>query len=90
MVISYIHLICWCMKSAFYECQQTWYSLMVVMVGETSSGSCPAPTMLLGHSEALKLIGVSIHLWCAATLEAGAVVATSRCRVLTMRQDVMS
>jgi hypothetical protein len=48
-----------------------WYSLMLVMVGEMINGSCPAPDMLLGQSEASKLIGVSTHLRCGATLGAG-------------------
>jgi hypothetical protein len=29
-----------------------WYSLTLEMVGETSSGSCLAPAMFLGQSEA--------------------------------------
>jgi hypothetical protein len=41
---------------------KTCYSLMLAMVGETSSGSCPAPAMLLGQSQASNPIGVSIHL----------------------------
>jgi hypothetical protein len=32
---------------------RTWYNLMLVMVGETISGSYMAPAMLLGQSEAL-------------------------------------
>jgi hypothetical protein len=39
-----------------------WYVFMLMMVGETSSRSCPTPAMLLGQSEALKLIDVSIHM----------------------------
>jgi hypothetical protein len=38
-----------------------WYNLMLAMARETSSGSFPAPAMLLGQSVALKLIDVSIH-----------------------------
>jgi hypothetical protein len=62
---------------------KTWYSLMLTMDGETSSGSCSAPTMLLGQSEASKPIGVSIHLRC------GAAVVISRRKVLMMRRDIM-
>jgi hypothetical protein len=46
--------------------------------------------MLLGQSEALKLINVSIHLWCGAALGAGAAAATSRRKFLMMRHEVMS
>jgi hypothetical protein len=67
-----------------------WYSLTLMMVGETSRGSCLAPAMLLGQSEASKLIDVSIHLWCWAALGAGAAVATSLRMFLMMRQEVMS
>jgi hypothetical protein len=66
-----------------------WYNLMLTMVGETSSGSCPAPAMLLGQSKVSKLIDVSIHLWCGATLGAGATAATSQCMFLMMRREVM-
>jgi hypothetical protein len=66
-----------------------WYSLTLTMVGETSSGSCPAPAMLLGQSKVSKLIDVSIHLWCGATLGAGATAATSQCMFLMMRREVM-
>jgi hypothetical protein len=69
---------------------RTCYILMLAMVGETISRSCPSPTMLLGQSKASKLIDVSIHLWCGMALGAGEATATSRHRVLTMRQDVMS
>jgi hypothetical protein len=41
---------------------RTWYNLILAMVEDTSSGSYPAMTMLLGKSEALKLIDISIHL----------------------------
>jgi hypothetical protein len=68
----------------------TWYNLMLVMVGETSSESCPTPTMLFGQLEASNPIGVSIHLWCGAALGTGAAAAISWRMVLTMRQDVMS
>jgi hypothetical protein len=67
-----------------------WYSLTLMMVKETSSGSYPAPAMLLGQSVASKLIGVSIYLWCGAALGADATVATSRRRFLTMRWEVIS
>jgi hypothetical protein len=40
---------------------KTWYSLTLVMVGETRSKSCSTPTMLLGQSEASNPIGVSTH-----------------------------
>jgi hypothetical protein len=69
---------------------RTWYNLMLTMVGETSSGSYPAHVMLLGQSEASKLIDVSIHLWCDTAFGAGAVAATSRRRFLMMRREVMS
>jgi hypothetical protein len=46
-----------------------WYNLMLVMVGETINGSCPAPAKLLGQSEASKLIDASIHLRCGTALE---------------------
>jgi hypothetical protein len=61
-----------------------WYNLMLTMVREMSSGSCPTPAMLLGQLEASKLINVSIHLWCGTAFGAGASTATSRCRFLTM------
>jgi hypothetical protein len=63
---------------------------MLAMVVEMISRSCPAPIMLMVQSEASKLIGVTIHLWCGDTLGAGAVAATSWRRVLTTRHDVMS
>jgi hypothetical protein len=69
---------------------RTWYNLTLVMVRETSSGSCPAPTMFLGQSEASKLIDVSIHLWWAVALGAGAAAAIDQRRVLMMRLNVMS
>jgi hypothetical protein len=69
---------------------RTWYNLTLMMVGETSSGSYPTPAMLLGQSEASKLIDVSINLWCGAALGAGAVSTTSRRRFLTMQREVMS
>jgi hypothetical protein len=62
---------------------------MLTLVGETTSESCPAPATLLGQLEALKLIDVSIHLWCGAAFGAGAAAATSRRRFLMMRQKVM-
>jgi hypothetical protein len=64
---------------------RTWYNLMLTMVGETSSGSCPALAMLLGQLEASKLIYISIHLWCAIAFGAGAAAATSQRRFLMMR-----
>jgi hypothetical protein len=59
--------------------------LMLTTDGETSSGSCLTLAMLLGQSEALKLIDVSIHLWCDTAFGAGAAAATSRHRFLMMR-----
>jgi hypothetical protein len=67
-----------------------WYSLMLTMVEETSNGSYSAPTMLLGQSEASKLIDISIHLWCGAALGAGTTTASSRRKFLMMRWEVMS
>jgi hypothetical protein len=69
---------------------RTWYNLTLVMVGETTSGSCPAPAMFLGQSEASNPIYVSIHMWWGAALDAGAAVATARRSVLTMRLEAMS
>jgi hypothetical protein len=69
---------------------KTWYSLTLKMVGETSSGSCPTPAMLLGQSEESNPIGVSTHLRCGATCGAGATAATSQHRVLMTRLDVMA
>jgi hypothetical protein len=69
---------------------RTWYRLMLMMARETNNESYPAPAMLLGQSEAPKLIDVSIHLWCGAALWAGVAATTSRCRLLTMRWEVMS
>jgi hypothetical protein len=66
------------------------YNLMLAMVGETSSGSSPAPAMFLGQTEASKLIGVSIHLWWGAALGVDAAAATARRRVLTARRYMMS
>jgi hypothetical protein len=67
-----------------------WYNLTLAMVGETSSESYPAPTMVLGQSEASNPIRVSTHLRCGAAFGAGAAAAISRHKVLTMRLDVMS
>jgi hypothetical protein len=67
-----------------------WYSLMLEMVGETSSGSCTAPAMLLGQSEVSNPIGVSTHLRCGAAFSAEATATISRCTVLTPRLDVMA
>jgi hypothetical protein len=69
---------------------RTWYNLTLTMAGETSSGSYPALAMLLGQSDALKLIDVSIDLWCGAALGAGVATATSRRRFLMMQWEVMS
>jgi hypothetical protein len=64
---------------------KTCYNLMLAMVGETSSGSCPAPAMLLEQLKASNPINVSIHLWCGAFLGVGATTAISRRKVLMMR-----
>jgi hypothetical protein len=64
---------------------RTWYNLTLMMVRETSNGSYTAPAMLLGQSEALKPIDVSIHLWCGDALGAGMAAATSQRRFLMMR-----
>jgi hypothetical protein len=69
---------------------KTWYSLTLEMVRETSSGSCLAPAMLLGQSEAMNLIGVSIHLRCSVAFGAKTATAISRRRVLTTCLDVMA
>jgi hypothetical protein len=58
---------------------------MLMMVGETSSGSYPILAMLLGQSEASKLINVSINLWCGIAFGAGAAAATSP-RIFFMMQ----
>jgi hypothetical protein len=63
---------------------RTCYGLTLMMVRKTSSGTCLPPAMLLGQSEASKLIDVSIHLWCGAALGAGTTAATSRRRFLMM------
>jgi hypothetical protein len=67
-----------------------WYSLMLMMVGETSSGSYLTPAMLLGQSEASKLIDISIHLWCGTAFGAGVATATSQHRIFMMRREVLS
>jgi hypothetical protein len=67
-----------------------WYSLTLVMVRETTSGSCPAPAMFLGQYEALNTIDVSIHLWWGTALDVGAAAATAQHSVLTTRLDVIS
>jgi hypothetical protein len=41
---------------------RTWYNLMLVMVGETRSGSYSGRAMFLGQSEASKTTDLSIHL----------------------------
>jgi hypothetical protein len=60
------------------------------MVSKTTSGSCFAPAMFLGQSEASNAIDVSIHLWWGTALDAGAAAATARRSDLTTRLDVMS
>jgi hypothetical protein len=67
-----------------------WYNLTLAMVGETSSGSCPTPAIVLGQSEALNPIRVFTHLQCGATFSAGAAAAIYRHKVLMMHLDVMS
>jgi hypothetical protein len=69
---------------------RTWYSLILEMVEETTSGSCPTPDRFLGQFEASNAIDVSIHLWQGAAHGAGAAADTTRRSVLTMRLDVMS
>jgi hypothetical protein len=69
---------------------RTWYNLMLAMVREMTSQSCPAPAMFLGQSEASNLIDVSIHLWWGAALSMGAAAATAQRSVLMTRLDVMS
>jgi hypothetical protein len=69
---------------------RTWYSLTLVMVGETSSGSCQAPALLLGQSEASNPIGVSTHLRCGVAFGARATAAISRCKVLMTHLYVMA
>jgi hypothetical protein len=59
-----------------------WYSLTLVMVGETSSGSYTTPVMFFGQSEASNPIDVSIHLWWGDALGTGVVAATARHMVL--------
>jgi hypothetical protein len=67
-----------------------WHNLTLAMVGETSSGSYPAPTMLLRQLEVSNPIRVSTHLQCGVAFSAGAAAAISRLKVLTMHLDVMS
>jgi hypothetical protein len=69
---------------------RTWYSLMLVMVGEMTSRSYPAPNMFLGQSEALNMIDICIHLWWATAHDAGVAATIARRSVLTTRLDVMS
>jgi hypothetical protein len=64
-----------------------WYNLTLAMVGETTSGSCPAPAMFLGQSEASNAIDISIHLWWGTTLGVGAAAVTTRRNVLMMCLD---
>jgi hypothetical protein len=68
----------------------TWYNLMLVMVEEMTSKSCPTPDMFLGQSEASNVINVSIHLWWDAALNVGTMAATVWHSVLVTRLDVMS
>jgi hypothetical protein len=63
---------------------------MLVMVGETTSRSCPAPDIFLGQSEALNVIDVSIHLWWGAAHDVGVAATTAQYSVLITRLDVMS
>jgi hypothetical protein len=67
-----------------------WYSLMLVMVGEMTNGSCPAPAIFLGQSETSKPMDVSIHLWWGTALVTGAAATTARCSVLMTHLDIMS
>jgi hypothetical protein len=68
----------------------TWYNLMLVMVEEMTSKSCPTPDMFLGQSEASNVIDVSFHLWWDAALNVGTMAATVWHSVLVTRLDVMS
>jgi hypothetical protein len=50
MVISYIYLTCWCMKSMFYERQQ-WHALLlalVVRVADLGPEAAAAHAVVLG------------------------------------------
>jgi hypothetical protein len=67
-----------------------WYSLILAMVGEMTSGSYSAPTMFLGQFEALNSINVSIHLWWGATLDVGVATTIAQHTVLMTRLDIMS
>jgi hypothetical protein len=67
-----------------------WYSLMLAMVEEMSSGSYLGPVMFLGQSEVSKPIDISIHLWWGAALGTGAATATTQRRVLMMHPGVIS
>jgi hypothetical protein len=69
---------------------RTWYNLTLVIVGETSSRSCPAPAMLLGQTVASNPTRVSTHLRCGAAFSAWAATVISQRKVLMMRLDVMS
>jgi hypothetical protein len=69
---------------------KTWYNLTLAMVGEISSGSCPAPAMLLGQSEASNPTRVSTHLRCGTAYGARGAATISQHKVLTMRLNVMS
>jgi hypothetical protein len=69
---------------------KTWYNLTLEMVGETSSGSCPASAMLLEQLEASNLIEVSTHMRCGAAFGVEAAAAISQHRALTTRLDVMA
>jgi hypothetical protein len=66
-----------------------WYNLMLVMVREMTSGSCPVPAMFLGQSEVLNVIDVYIHLWWGTALVTGAAAATAQRSGLTTRLDMM-
>jgi hypothetical protein len=60
---------------------------MLVMVEETTSGSCPAPDMFLGQSEASNMIDNSIHLWWSAAHDVGAMAATAWHSLDVMSQE---
>jgi hypothetical protein len=49
----------------------------------------PGPSHALGAVRAIKVVDVSIHLWCGAAFWAGA-ATTSRRKFLMMRWEVMS
>jgi hypothetical protein len=67
-----------------------WYSLMLAMVGEMTSGSYPAPDIFFGQSEASNAIDVSKHLWWGIAHGASVTTATTRRSVFLTRLDMMS